>query len=60
MGTQFSTEQMRQLVDRTHAAELPVTANAHSLPPVEQAIQVGVDGREHCGCLTPTGLVDHR
>ena len=33
MGTtQFSTEQMRQLVDRTHAAGLPVTAHAHSVP----------------------------
>ena len=57
MGTQFSTEQMRQLVDRAHAAGLPVTAHAHSLPAVEQAIQVGVDGMEHCSCLTPTGLV---
>ena len=36
---------------------LPVTAHAHSLPAVEQAIQVGVDGMEHCSCLTPTGLV---
>jgi imidazolonepropionase-like amidohydrolase len=55
MGTQFSLEQMRLLVDRAHAAGLPVTAHAHSLSAVEQAIEVGVDGMEHCSCLTPTG-----
>jgi imidazolonepropionase-like amidohydrolase len=57
MGTQFSTPEMRVLVDRAHAAGLPVTAHAHSLPAVEQAVQVGVDGIEHCSCLTPTGPV---
>ncbi|HEY5843976.1 MAG TPA: amidohydrolase family protein, partial [Mycobacterium sp.] len=55
LGTQFSTEEMRLLVQRVHAAGLPVTAHAHSLSAVEQAIQVGVDGIEHCSCLTPTG-----
>jgi imidazolonepropionase-like amidohydrolase len=55
MGTQFSTEEMRFLVDRAHEAGLPVTAHAHSLSAVEQAIEVGVDGIEHCSCLTPSG-----
>ena len=55
MGTQFSTEEMRLLVGRAHAAGLPVTAHAHSLSAVEQAVEVGVDGIEHCSCLTPTG-----
>ena len=57
MGCQFSTPELRLLVDRAHAAGLPVTAHAHSLPAVEQAIQVGVDGIEHCSCLTPAGPV---
>jgi len=55
LGTQFSTEEMRLLVERAHAAGLPVTAHAHSLSAVAQAVEVGVDGIEHCSCLTPTG-----
>jgi imidazolonepropionase-like amidohydrolase len=46
---------MRLLVGRAHAAGLPVTAHAHSLSAVEQAVEVGVDGIEHCSCLTPVG-----
>ena len=57
MGTQFTTQDMRTLVERAHAAGLPVTAHAHALPAVEQAIDVGVDGIEHCSCLTPAGPV---
>ncbi len=56
LHTQFSTEGLRFLVDRSHAAGLPVTAHAHGLPAVLQAIEVGVDGIEHCSCLTPTGV----
>lgn len=56
MGTQFSLDELRLLVDRSHAAGLPVTAHAHSLSAVEQVIEVGVDGIEHCSCLTPAGL----
>jgi imidazolonepropionase-like amidohydrolase len=55
LGTQFSTGEMRFLVERAHAAGLPVTAHAHSLTAVQQAVEVGVDGIEHCSCLTPTG-----
>ena len=55
LGTQFSTGEMRLLVERAHAAGLPVTAHAHSLSSVKQAVEVGVDGIEHCSCLTPTG-----
>ena len=56
MRTQFSTEDMRFLVDRSHAAGLPVTAHAHGLPAVLQSIEVGVDGIEHCSCLTDKGI----
>ncbi|MGS0687258.1 amidohydrolase family protein [Nakamurella sp. GG22] len=56
LHTQFSTEDFRFLVDRSHAAGLPVTAHAHGLPAVLQAIEVGVDGIEHCSCLTGTGV----
>jgi imidazolonepropionase-like amidohydrolase len=55
LGTQFSTTEMRFLVERAHAAGLPVTAHAHSLSAAQQAVETGVDGIEHCSCLTPTG-----
>jgi imidazolonepropionase-like amidohydrolase len=55
LRTQFSTGDLQFLVDRAHAAGLPVTAHAHGLPAVLQAIEVGVDGIEHCSCLTDKG-----
>ena len=56
MRTQFTDEDMRFLVDRAHDAGLPVTAHAHGLPAVEQALAAGVDQMEHCSCLTDTGV----
>ncbi|MET0965452.1 MAG: amidohydrolase family protein, partial [Nakamurella sp.] len=56
MRTQFSVAEMTLLVDRAHAAGLPVTAHAHGLPAVMQAIDVGADGIEHCSCLTDKGV----
>lgn len=56
MLTQFSTDDLHFLVDRSHAAGLAVTAHAHGLPAVLQAIEVGVDGIEHCSCLTDKGV----
>jgi imidazolonepropionase-like amidohydrolase len=35
---------------------VPVTARAHGTPGVEQAIAVGVDGIEHCSCVTDRGF----
>ena len=34
---------------------LPVTAHAHALPAVERSAAAGVDGIEHCSCLTADG-----
>lgn len=56
MRTQFTTAELRLVVDRAHAAGLPVTAHAHGTPAVEQAIAVGVDGIEHCSCVTDRGF----
>jgi imidazolonepropionase-like amidohydrolase len=56
MRTQFTTAQLQLIVDRAHAAGVPVTAHAHGTPAVEQAVAVGVDGIEHCSCVTDRGL----
>jgi imidazolonepropionase-like amidohydrolase len=56
MRTQFTTTELQFIVDRAHAAGLPVTAHAHGTPAVEQAIAVGVDGIEHCSCVTDRGF----
>ncbi len=53
---QFSLDQMRLVVDEAHRSGLPVTAHAHALRSVEAAVEAGVDGIEHCTCLTQTGV----
>jgi imidazolonepropionase-like amidohydrolase len=55
LGTQFSDADLRLVVDLAHAAGLPITAHAHALVAVRQAINAGVDGIEHCSCLTEHG-----
>lgn len=56
MHTQFTTAELQLIVDRAHAAGVPVTAHAHGTPAVEQAVAVGVDGIEHCSCVTDRGF----
>ena len=53
---QFTLEELRAVVDEAHRLGLPVTAHAHGLPAVERSVAAGVDGIEHCSCLTPAGI----
>jgi imidazolonepropionase-like amidohydrolase len=53
---QFSLADLQLIVDRAHAAGLAVTAHAHALAAVEQAVAAGVDGIEHFSCLTAQGF----
>lgn len=53
---QYSADELSLVVEEAHALGLPVTAHAHGLPAVDQAVRAGVDGIEHCSCLTPSGL----
>ncbi|NUR95811.1 MAG: amidohydrolase family protein [Kribbellaceae bacterium] len=57
MSPQFTSEELTAAVDEAHALGLPITAHAHALSAVRQAIEAGVDGIEHCTCLTPDGVV---
>src|SRR5437763_1493198 len=44
LATQFTLDDVRVVVEEAHAAGLPVTAHAHGLPAVHQALDAGVDG----------------
>jgi imidazolonepropionase-like amidohydrolase len=55
LACQFTLDEMRAVVDEAHQHGLPVTAHAHGLPSVERAVESGVDGIEHCSCLTREG-----
>src|SRR5690349_17724440 len=56
MLSQFTTAELQLIVDRSHAADVAVTAHAHGTPAVEQALAAGVDGIEHCSCVTDRGF----
>jgi imidazolonepropionase-like amidohydrolase len=56
LACQYTLTELRAVVDEAHARGLPVTAHAHGLPAALQAIDAGVDGIEHCSCLTEKGI----
>jgi imidazolonepropionase-like amidohydrolase len=53
---QFGLEELRAVVDEAHRHGLPVTAHAHALDAVRAGLAAGVDGIEHCSCLTRDGV----
>ncbi|GAB3308425.1 amidohydrolase family protein [Geodermatophilus aquaeductus] len=52
---QFTSAEVRAVVDEAHRLGLPVTAHAHALGAVRQVLTAGVDGIEHCSGMTATG-----
>ncbi|MBQ0981246.1 amidohydrolase family protein [Micromonospora sp. M61] len=52
---QFTDQELTAALTRAHDLDLPVTVHAHALNAVEQALRVGVDGIEHCTCVTAAG-----
>ena len=52
---EFSLPELTAVVERAHARGLPVTAHAHALDAVRGAVRAGVDGIEHCTCMTGRG-----
>jgi imidazolonepropionase-like amidohydrolase len=56
LALQYGVEDVTHVVRAAHAAGLPVTAHAHSVESVRVCLAGGVDGIEHCTCLTERGL----
>ena len=53
--SQFSTDDLRHVVDEAHALGLPVAAHCHGIPGIESALAARVDSIEHCTFFTSEG-----
>jgi imidazolonepropionase-like amidohydrolase len=53
---QFSLDEVRAVVAEAHDLGLPVTGHAHALAAVEMCVDAGVNGIEHCTCMTADGI----
>ena len=53
---QFGVDDLRVVVDEAHRLGLPVTAHAHSVASVRDAIDAGVDAIEHASFVTERGF----
>jgi imidazolonepropionase-like amidohydrolase len=56
LALQYGPDDVAHVVRTAHAAGLPVTAHAHSVESVRVCLDAGVDGIEHCTCMTAAGL----
>jgi imidazolonepropionase-like amidohydrolase len=55
-GVQFDVAEIQAVVDESHARGLGVTAHAHSLAAIKNAVAAGIDGIEHCTFVTAGGI----
>jgi imidazolonepropionase-like amidohydrolase len=55
LACQFEVAELRAVVDEAHRHGLPVTGHAHPLAAVERCVEAGLDGIEHCSCVTAEG-----
>ncbi len=53
---QYGVEDLATVVAEAHDAGLTVTAHAHPLAVIRDAIAAGVDGIEHCSFMTEAGM----
>ncbi|PXY27385.1 amidohydrolase family protein [Prauserella muralis] len=54
---QFSPAELRSIVEQAHRFSLPVTAHAHSVGAIADAVAAGVDGLEHASFQGEAGVV---
>lgn len=55
-AAQFGAGELRVAVEEAHRHGMAVTAHAHALAAVRDALDAGVDGIEHCSCVTDGGV----
>ena len=55
-ATQFGVDDLRVLVEEAHRAGLPVTAHAHSVRSIRDALDAGVDTIEHATFVHEAGF----
>ncbi len=53
---QYSRDELRVAVEEAHRHGLPVTAHAHAVPGIANAVAAGVDMIEHCSFMTADGM----
>ncbi len=53
---QFTVDEIAAVVEEAHALGLPVTAHAHALTAIRNALDAQVDGIEHCTFVTDSGV----
>jgi imidazolonepropionase-like amidohydrolase len=56
---QYSLTELCAAVDEAHRHGLPITAHAHAVPAVANAVAAGVDSIEHATFLTADGVGTH-
>ncbi|MEV4623128.1 amidohydrolase family protein [Asanoa sp. NPDC049573] len=54
--SQYTAAELRAAADEAHAHGLPITAHAHGLRTVRDALAAGVDGLEHVTLMTVDGI----
>jgi imidazolonepropionase-like amidohydrolase len=55
---QFSTTELRSVVEEAHRLGLPVAAHAHGTSSIRICVDAGVDTIEHCTWLTGPGVFE--
>lgn len=53
--SQFSTEEVRTVVETAHARGLPVAGHCHGVDAIRTAVEARVDSIEHCTFFTTSG-----
>jgi imidazolonepropionase-like amidohydrolase len=52
---QFTTDELRSIVEESHRAGLPVAAHCHGIVGIERALDAGADTIEHCTFFSSNG-----